>query len=152
MLEVISAIRNMRTTNNVAPSKKLTMIIDTTPDIEAFFKQMNPYLEKFANFETLQFSHEYQKDNANIILLDQIKIIIPLKELIDYEKELSRLNNEATRLQMEVERSHKMLGNPSFVAKAPADKVALEKEKLSKYEEQLNEVKNTLEQLKKMYE
>ena len=152
MLDIITSIRNMRTTNNVAPSKKLTMIIDTNASVSAFLKEMNPYLEKFANYESLTFSNNYSTENANIIVLDNVKIIIPLKELIDYEKELKRLNSERDRLTSEVERSNKMLNNPSFISKAPAEKVNLEKEKLSKYEEQLKEVSNTLEQLKKMYE
>jgi valyl-tRNA synthetase len=62
---------------------------------------------------------------------------------------LARLTNEKERLTFEVNRSQKMLNNPSFVEKAPKEKVELERTKLMQYQKQLQEVEELLNQLLK---
>ncbi len=46
-------------------------------------------------------------------------------------------------MQKEIARCQGMLSNPNFVNKAPEAKVNAEKEKLQKYEEMMEKVKNT---------
>ena len=55
-----------------------------------------------------------------------------VEEDVDPAELLQRLNEEKTKLVFEVERGKKILANPGFVQKAPAEKLALEKEKLAK--------------------
>ncbi len=57
---------------------------------------------------------------------------LPMGELVDEKKESERHEKEIEKLKFEIERSSKMLSNPSFVAKAPAKLVEDEKEKLAK--------------------
>ena len=66
---------------------------------------------------------------------------MPLLDLVDKEKELERLNKEVKKLEGEIERIDKKLGNAGFVAKAPAAVVDAEKEKRVKYVEMLDAVK-----------
>ena len=76
-------------------------------------------------------------------------IFIPFAELVDIAQEIERLAKEEDRLKSEIARSNGMLNNERFVSKAPAAKVAEEKEKLAKYEQMLEEVSKRLTQLKK---
>jgi valyl-tRNA synthetase len=46
---------------------------------------------------------------------------------------LAKLDKEIENLKNEIKRCENMLNNPSFLAKAPADKVSLEREKLQKH-------------------
>ena len=50
--------------------------------------------------------------------------------------EIAKLSKEKQRLEQEIKRSEGMLHNPGFVNKAPAAKVAQEKEKLEGYRRQ----------------
>ena len=152
MLNIITSVRNMRLNNNVAPSKPLTMIIDAKEDDVKFFNEHKAYLKRFANYETLSFDNNPSKDKAQVIVLDDLNVIIPLKELIDIDKEKERLSKEQIRLSNEVKRSENMLNNPSFTSKAPQAKVDAEKEKLEKYQQQLKEVENLLKSIEEMYE
>ena len=152
MLNIITSIRNLRVNNNVAPSKPLNMIIDTKEEYVCFLTNHQSYLKKFANYENLVFDNNPNKEQAQVIVLEDLNIIVPLKEIIDFDKEKERLNKEFTRLTNEVTRSEKMLNNPSFTAKAPKDKVDAEKAKLEKYIQQLEEVKKLLASLDEMYE
>ena len=65
------------------------------------------------------------------------------------EEEMKKLNAEKIRLEKELERSHKMLGNPGFVAKAPEAKINAEKEKLSAYEKQYQAILDRIAALTK---
>ena len=78
---------------------------------------------------------------------NDISVYMPFEELIDIEEEREKLKQEISKLQSEVERGTKMLSNPGFVNKAPAEKVEEEKEKLQKYKDMLEDTKARLAQL-----
>ena len=64
-----------------------------------------------------------------------VEIYLPLKGLIDVEKETARLQKELESLDREIKRAAGKLNNAGFVAKAPADVVEKEREKKQEYEE-----------------
>ena len=74
-------------------------------------------------------------------------VYVPLQDLVDVEKEKARLEKEKTRLEKELKRSHGMLSNEKFTSQAPAAKVQEERDKLAKYEQMMEEVKQRLAQL-----
>ena len=57
------------------------------------------------------------------------------------------LTKEKTRLASEIKRCEGMLNNPKFVDKAPAEKVAAEREKLAGYREMAEKVESQLARL-----
>ena len=77
-------------------------------------------------------------------VVNGVEIYLPLKGLIDVEKETARLNKELATLDKEISRLEKKLGNQGFLAKAPAEVVAGEQEKLKGYQEKQNAVKERL--------
>ena len=64
-----------------------------------------------------------------------VEIYLPLKGLIDVEKETARLTKELENLDKEIKRAAGKLSNQGFVAKAPADVVEKERAKQKEYEE-----------------
>ena len=152
LFDIITAVRNTRVTNNIAPSKPLTITIEANQEDTFFLIDHQGYLKKFTNYSSLSFSDNPDREHSQVLVLNNLNVIIPLKELVDKEKELERLNKELLRLQSEVERSNKMLNNPSFIDKAPAQKVQAEREKLEKYILQLKEVEQQINSLEGLYE
>ena len=63
-------------------------------------------------------------------LVGEMEVLVPMAGLIDKDAELKRLDKELDRLQKEIGRLEGKLGNEKFTAKAPADVVEKEKEKL----------------------
>jgi valyl-tRNA synthetase len=59
---------------------------------------------------------------------------------VDAEEAAQRIEVERERLRSEVERAERKLGNDGFVAKAPDDVVAAEREKLDTYRRELEEL------------
>ena len=68
------------------------------------------------------------------------EVILPLKGVLDIADELARLKKEEARLESEVTRAEKKLSNQGFVAKAPADVVQAEKDKVEAYKLDLSAV------------
>ena len=60
------------------------------------------------------------------------------------EKELERLKKEEERLTKELARVNGMLGNEKFISRAPQSKIDEEKEKLKKYSQMMEQVKERL--------
>lgn len=151
LFDVITSVRNIRAEKNVALSKKITIILEDNKNnnISRFVSDYQSYLSKFLNYEELIVStdaHELKND-AVVSVLDDVNIIIPLKELINIEEELEKLKNQQEKLIAEVNRCEGLLNNPRFVEKAPQSKVDAEKSKLTSYKMQLEEVKNTIAKL-----
>ena len=76
---------------------------------------------------------------------------MPVEEMVDIAKENARLEREQERIRNEIARSDKMLENPGFVAKAPAQKVEQEREKRQKNVLLLAGVGEQLERMRKKF-
>ena len=143
--KIIVEIRNIRNTKNIHPTQKSDLILVTkkyTEDMERM-KDMTMKFG-FAKKVLLQETRKDIPEDAVQIVTDGIEVYMPMEGLIDKEAEKQRLEAEKTRLEAEVARCEKMLANKGFMAKAPASKIAEEKEKLAKYQEMLQKVKESL--------
>ena len=87
------------------------------------------------------------EDNAVSVVINKATIYMPLADLIDFKKEKERLEKEKKRLEGELKRVNGMLSNEKFMSKAPAEKIAEEKEKLVKYESMMKKVEEELASL-----
>ena len=77
-------------------------------------------------------------------VINGAEIFINMDELMDYSAEYERLGKEKKKLESEVARGEKKLGNEGFVAKAPENVIAMEREKLENYKANLAKVTDRL--------
>ena len=77
-------------------------------------------------------------------VITDAEIFINMDELMDYNAEFERLGKEKKKLESEVARGEKKLGNEGFVAKAPENVIAMEREKLENYRIKLAKVTERL--------
>ena len=150
--EAVRAIRNVRTSMNVPPSRKAKVFVVTEDaDLTDIFENSRVF------FSTLASASEVviQKDKTGIgedavsAVIPKAAIYMPFAELVDIEKETERLKKEEERLTKELARVNGMLANEKFVSKAPQAKIDEEKAKLQKYTEMMEQVKTRLAQLGK---
>ena len=150
--EAVRAIRNVRTSMNVPPSKKAKVYVVSEAE-----KLLSVFDHSRAFFAALGFASEVtlQKDKSGIgedavsAVIPKAAIYMPFAELVDIEKEKERLLKEEERLNKELARVNGMLGNERFVSKAPQAKIDEEKAKLAKYTQMMEQVKERLSQLAK---
>ena len=132
VMEVIRAIRNLRAEMNVAPGKRATLILkphegwkDALLSADGYFKR----LAGASSVETIEAGAENPPKSASAVT-GPCELFIPMGELVDVEKELARLEKDLKNAEGEVARANGKLNNEKFVAKAPANLVEAEKEKL----------------------
>ncbi len=146
-IDSIRAIRARKAEMNVPPSKKVSVTLCTSyPDA---FAQSGVFFERLAGASSFTLTGSYDSDGENNvqIVTDSATMYIPLGDLIDFEEEKARLNKELESVSREIARSEGMLGNENFVSRAPEKVVNAEKEKLAKYKEKLEGIKQALERL-----
>ena len=152
MKEAVRAIRTVRTSMNVPPSKKATVyVVSEDAKVREIFEHNKIF------FATLGYANEVliQSDKAEIAedavsaVTARATMYMPFAELVDVAKEIERLEKEEKKLEGELKRSNSMLSNERFISKAPAEKIAEEKAKLEKYEATMKQVQERLAALKK---
>ncbi|MPN34445.1 Valine--tRNA ligase [bioreactor metagenome] len=72
---------------------------------------------------------------------------MPLRGLLDLEKEVARVEKEIAQAQQELKRFEGKLNNPGFLAKAPEQVVAKEREKLEGTKSRISALEVRLQEL-----
>ncbi|QNB47567.1 valine--tRNA ligase [Thermanaerosceptrum fracticalcis] len=137
IMEVIKAIRNLRSEMNVPPGRKAELILMAQNDsITKALQTGESYIMTLAGISQLEVVpiNPVKPEHAVTAVVSGVEIYLPLKGLVDVEKELARLQKELENLHKEVARLAGKLNNPGFVEKAPKDVVEKEKAKLLDYQ------------------
>lgn len=148
----IREIRNARSEMNIENSKKSnTLVYTKDPEVKEIFEEMKGLLLSLGYSNSVEITDdEGRKNSENIaIVLDKAEIQLPLKELVDFEKELKRLQKDKKDAEAELKRAKGKLSNQGFVSKAPAKLIEEEKEKVTKYEEILKTVEEQIAKVEK---
>jgi valyl-tRNA synthetase len=147
LMETIKSIRNMRAEVNVHPGKKSQVILKmASGEFKAKMEANTSYIKTLAAAEpiTILAASDANPENAMTAVVNGVEIYLPLKGLIDVEKETARLNKEISNLDKELSRISGKLGNPGFTAKAPADVIEKEKAKQAEFIEKQTAIKERL--------
>ena len=148
--EAVRAIRGVRSSMNVPPSKKATVyVVSEDEGLLRIFEHSRSFFATlgYAGEVILQKNKDGIADDAVSAVIHRAVIYMPFADLVDIEKEIERLKGEEKRLAGELARSRGMLGNEKFVSRAPEAKIAEERAKLEKYEQMMEQVRLRLAQL-----
>lgn len=151
IMGIIKSIRNVKAEMNVAPSRKAKMVVLATNNVVAkTIDGAKQYFSTLANISEIQLvdNKEEVPTDAVSIVAEGVEIFLPLEDLIDFEKEMERLDKEKQKLEAEIKRVVGKLSNEGFVKKAPPQLIEEEKEKQAKYQQMLDTVLARLESLK----
>ena len=149
---IVRGIRNIRSEMNVPNSRKTKVYIvsdqaELCEGIPELAGSVMPLM--MANEIVIRQDKEEISDNAVSVVVPDAVVYLPLEDLVDFEQEKERLSKEEERLNKEIRRAQGMLSNEKFVSKAPADKVQAERDKLEKYMQMLEQVKERMAGLSK---
>ena len=145
--EAVRGIRNVRAEMNVSPKKKAQVyVVSEDAEIRDIFEQGKVFFATlgYASEVIIQDNKDGIGDDAVSSVIAGAVIYMPFAELVDIAKEKERLAKEEKRLNGEIKRCEGMLGNERFVSKAPEAKVQEEKDKLAKYQQMLEQVKEQI--------
>ncbi len=153
IMETIKTVRNLRAEVGAAPGKKSEVILNFTDEaLRPVFESHKGYLVALAAAEpvTLLAAGAGKPENAMAGVVGGVEIYLPLKGLIDVEKETARLTKEMDKLGKEIKKLNGKLSNEGFLKKAPAQVVEGERTKLAGYEEKMKSLEARLADLKKL--
>ena len=152
LMDVIKAIRNMRAEVGAAPGHKAPALVLADPELVDVFKNNSDYVCRLGTVDVLTVggAEDAAPENALTAVVTGAKVYLPLKGLIDVEKELARLQKELDGAEKEAKRTAGKLSNAGFLAKAPAEVVEKEKAKQAETEAKIQGLKERMETLRKL--
>lgn len=136
VMEVVKAIRNLRSEMNVSPGKKAeAVLLAQNEEALAALQNGESYIRNLAGLSQVKMllSSPEKPRQAVTAVVSGVEVYLSLKGLVDIEKELARLEKEKGVLDKEIARLEAKLQNQSFLAKAPHNIVKKEKDKLADY-------------------
>ncbi|HBI48382.1 MAG TPA: valine--tRNA ligase [Moraxellaceae bacterium] len=151
---LIGAIRNIRGEMKLGNAVRLPVLLDNISDEEtARLSRIENQFKSLAKVDTLTIVNAGDGSDKELPLssssmVGQLKVLVPMKGLIDPTAELNRLAKAQEKLTKQAESLRSKLSNESFVSKAPANVVESEKAKLAEMDTQLAEMNKQIEQLK----
>ena len=141
LFAMIKDVRNYKIENKLAPNAKLELKIKLKINV---FDDFVTYLKRFT-FSDVEFVDALE-NKGDINVYNEGSMLI--KNEAGKEDLIKKLEKDIETIKSEIFRCEKMLGNPGFVSKAPAEKIALEKNKLEQHKKNLEELEAKLASLK----
>jgi len=142
--ELVSAIRTIRAEYGIQPGQQVRAWVSARH--EAFEIELAT-IQRLARTGPIGFGQPPREPGGSAVLSDGTTVFVPLGDAIDLGQERARLARETERLNGLVAGQEKKLGNEQFVARAPAEIVAKEREKLTSWRQQARALEAKLAQL-----
>ncbi len=150
VIYLITKVRNIRAEMSIKPSDKPAIHIAASGHLQRVFRENEAQILKLARATDLLVGEKLDvpKASAKAVLTGGAELAIPLEGLIDFDKEIERLENQISKLGVEGERLEKQLSNQNFVERAPVEKVQDLKDRMTEIETQSAALKQSLDALK----
>ncbi|GGF21230.1 valine--tRNA ligase [Youhaiella tibetensis] len=121
LIDLISAIRSIRTDMNVPVSAKVPLLVTgNTAETTRRMLAGSALISRLARVEPISEAASIPKGSAQFVI-GEATWALPLEGIIDIGVERARLEKEIGKLDGEVSGIDKKLGNEQFVAKAPEE-------------------------------
>jgi valyl-tRNA synthetase len=116
----VLGVRQIRGEMDISPAKPLPVLMQnaTAADVDRM-QRLRTFVTALARIEEPYFLEATeQAPQAAVALLGEMKILVPLKGLIDPAAELGRIEKQTARYEQDIQGLEARIGNPNF-AKAP---------------------------------
>jgi valyl-tRNA synthetase len=145
--EFVLSVRKIRGDMNISPNKKLQVFVEN-PD-ENYLNNNANMIKAVAKLESIENLIDDNQEFASGIV-GKMKVLIPLKGLIDKDAEIARLGKEIEKINQQIGICNNKLNNEKFVANAKPEVVQVERDRLSGFEEKLAGLESGLDKIKKL--
>ncbi len=142
--EAIRGIRNAKAEMDIEPFRKSKLYLLTDDDARAeVYDEIKAHFANLANCTSIERigDRDAVSDDVISVVVEKAELFLPMKDLVDYDKEAQRLKKDMEKTLSEIERAENKLANESFVSKAKPEVVQKEREKLEMYKENLKNLK-----------
>jgi valyl-tRNA synthetase len=146
---VLSGIRKIRSEMNISPAKVIPLLFaDGDDNDRARVAKFAAQISFLARTETPQWIEAgADEPAAAAAVVGTLRVMIPLAGLIDVAAEKARLTKEISRIEVEIRKCEGKLGNANFVANAPAEVVAQERQRIADWNTTLGALREQAQKL-----
>jgi valyl-tRNA synthetase len=146
---VVTGLRNIRSETGIHPSAHVKATVICPDESKGtLLRENSKAILALTRVEELQIlTGGMRPKGAASYLFNEIEIFIPLAGLVDVEQELAKLEKEMSKVSQQLEKIEAKLGNSKFLANAPAEVVAGEKEKQETLSAKRAKIKESMERL-----
>ncbi len=149
VIEVITKLRSIRSTFNLAPSVALKAQVAAGDEAARdVITRMADHIKRLARIEELRLVDRLDSRSGSArAVVGAAEIAVPLEGLIDFGKERARLDKELGKLNNEREGLEKRLANRDFINRAAADVVATTRARANELADQISKLRAMIESL-----
>ncbi len=132
LTRTIGAIRAARTELNVPPSARLRLLQHgaTALTLERLLRHREP-LVRLARLAEIELADQPPPERSIVVVVDETTFALPVGEVVDLERERQRLGRELAKAEAEARRLEQRLADAGFLARAPAEVVEEQRERLA---------------------
>ena len=145
----ILGIRQIRGEMDISPGKPLPVILQHASELDRKRAGDNaPLLQKVGRVDSIAvLADDEQAPAAATALIGDLRLLVPMKGVIDVDAERARLEKQRGKIEAEIKKARGKLANDKFVNNAPAAVVLQERERLAEFEKTLRQLNEQLEKL-----
>jgi valyl-tRNA synthetase len=145
----ILGIRQIRGEMDISPGRALPVLLQHASDEDQ--RRVNDHsllLQRVGRVESVAvLGDDEQPPAVATALLDDLRLLVPMKGLIDVAAERARLDKQIGKVRTDLAKSEGKLGNAKFVNNAPAAVVTQEKERVADFKKMLSQLAEQLDKL-----
>src|SRR5438093_1644023 len=146
--ETISSIRMLRAEYRVPPKARLAASVQPKSErVRRALAGERETILRLAQLSELTFDGTHSSVGAHAVLADGSDVFVALEGEIDVQQECRRLSSDLSRLDQQLTGLAAKLTNQNFVARAPAEVVAKEREKERAWRDQRQALADKLKSL-----
>jgi valyl-tRNA synthetase len=136
--DVVSTVLNLRSEYSIDPGRRIDLVlVDPPPALASAIAAESDGLRLLARLERLDTAESSPEGEpgAHAVLRTGGEVFLPLREVIDLDRERQRLVSELDRLSGLLSATRSKLENPGFLGSAPAEVVERERDKATSLEQ-----------------
>jgi len=147
--EPITLIRNLKAENNVPKNAKIhPILVAANQGVASRLALGEAFLKAIPPCESVNIVLESEEPPGSVVAFGKdVRVILPLDDLIDVEAELARLKKQKGDLERQLGGVRAKLGNEAFVSRAPAAVIEQQRAKEAELVAQLEAVEAQLAKL-----
>jgi valyl-tRNA synthetase len=147
--QFILGIRQIRGEMDISPGKFLPVLLQHASDSDrARAEQQALLLQRVGRVESIEILADADEPAAAATaLLGDMRLLVPMKGLIDVGAEKARLDKQMDKTRAELAKANGKLGNERFVSNAPAAVVEQERERVAEFEKTITQLTEQLQKL-----
>jgi valyl-tRNA synthetase len=148
VVDLVTAVRSLRSEMNIAPATLVPLVlVGASADTEARAQRWTDVVKRLARLSEISFAPAMPQGAVQLLVRGEVAAL-PLKGVIDFAAEKTRLEKEVAKADADIKRVDAKLGNANFIANAPEEVVEEQRERREEAEARRAKVIEALERLK----